>query len=210
MTAPTKAAMKQLLDERMIAGSASNRLPQAMFFLQLNLSGVIILLSLMFYANALGESFVRGLWVRVCVCVSPFSVVWYRRSYVLWFKVWTLCMRSGVEVVCVWRCLCVALFFKHSENISIPLSPACAALIISCMHQGFLFTEITQLKSYADAWSEKELVLTSACLHQFAQFNFNLILKLHLFAWSQWHEPTFVFTWIPLDHKTSNNFSFSS
>lgn len=57
---PTKAAMKQLLDERMIGGSASNRLPQAMFFLQLNLSGVIILLSLMFYANALGKSFVVG------------------------------------------------------------------------------------------------------------------------------------------------------
>lgn len=63
MTVPTKAAMKQLLDERMIAASASNRLPLAMFFLQLNLSGVIILLSLMFYANALGESFVRGLVV---------------------------------------------------------------------------------------------------------------------------------------------------
>lgn len=68
MTAPTKAAMKQLLDERMIAGSASNRLPQAMFFLQLNLSGVIILLSLMFYANAHGESFVRRLRVCACVC----------------------------------------------------------------------------------------------------------------------------------------------
>lgn len=67
MTVPTKAAMKQLLDERMIAASASNRLPLAMFFLQLNLSGVIILLSLMFYANALGESFVRGLVVFVCV-----------------------------------------------------------------------------------------------------------------------------------------------
>lgn len=65
MTVPTKAAMKQLLDERMIAGSASNWLPPAMFFLQLNLSGVIILLSLMFYANALGESFVRGLVVVV-------------------------------------------------------------------------------------------------------------------------------------------------
>ncbi|KAK2891924.1 hypothetical protein Q8A73_017589 [Channa argus] len=37
MTVPTKAVMKQLLDERMIAGSASNRLPPAMFFLQLNL-----------------------------------------------------------------------------------------------------------------------------------------------------------------------------
>lgn len=78
---PTKAAMKQLLDERMIAASASNRLPLAMFFLQLNLSGVIILLSLMFYANALGESFVRGLVVvfflfffpSVCdVCVGMY------------------------------------------------------------------------------------------------------------------------------------------
>lgn len=65
----TKAAMKQLLDERMNAGSASNWLPPAMFFLQLNLSGVIILLSLMFYANALGESFVRGLVVVFFVCV---------------------------------------------------------------------------------------------------------------------------------------------
>lgn len=81
MTVPTKAAMKQLLDERMIAASASNRLPLAMFFLQLNLSGVIILLSLMFYANALGESFVRGLVVvffffffpSVCdVCVGMY------------------------------------------------------------------------------------------------------------------------------------------
>lgn len=71
MTVPTKAAMKQLLDERMIAGSASNRLPPAMFFLQLNLSGVIILLSLMFYANAPWESFVRGVvvvfWFLCCV-----------------------------------------------------------------------------------------------------------------------------------------------
>lgn len=65
MTVSTKAAMKQLLDERMIAGSASKGLPPAMFFLQLNLSGVIILLSLMFYANALGESFVRGLVVFI-------------------------------------------------------------------------------------------------------------------------------------------------
>lgn len=63
MTVPTKAAMKQLLDERMIVGSASNWLPPAMFFPQLNLSGVIILLSLMFYANELGESFVTGLLV---------------------------------------------------------------------------------------------------------------------------------------------------
>lgn len=72
MTVPTKAAMKQLLDERMIAGSASNWLPPAMFFLRLNLSGVIILLSLMFYANALGESFVRGLvvvsFLFLCAC----------------------------------------------------------------------------------------------------------------------------------------------
>lgn len=73
MTVPTKAAMKQLLDERMIAGSASNRLPLAMFFLQLNLSGVIILLSLMFYANALGESFVRS---GGCFFFSFSSVVW--------------------------------------------------------------------------------------------------------------------------------------
>lgn len=64
---PTKAAMKQLLDERMIGGSASNWLPQAMFFLQLNLSGVIILLSLMFYANALGESFVMGVFFLLLV-----------------------------------------------------------------------------------------------------------------------------------------------
>lgn len=71
MTVPTKAAMKQLLDERMIAASASNRLPLAMFFLQLNLSGVIILLSLMFYANALGESFVRGLVVFFVLFFFP-------------------------------------------------------------------------------------------------------------------------------------------
>lgn len=34
--------------------------------------------------------------------------------------------------------VCVVLFLKHSENICIPLNPACVALIISCMHQGFL------------------------------------------------------------------------
>ena len=60
MTVSTKAVVKRLLDERMIAGSASNRLPLAVFSLQLNLSGVIILFGLMFYANALGVSFVRG------------------------------------------------------------------------------------------------------------------------------------------------------
>lgn len=79
MTVPTKAAMKQLLDERMIAGSASNWLPPAMFFLQLNLSGVIILLSLMFYANALGESFVRGL---VCWFFSSFFLLFSCVMYV--------------------------------------------------------------------------------------------------------------------------------
>lgn len=68
MTVPTKAAMKQLLDERMIGGSASNQLPQAMFFLQLNLSGVIILLSLMFMQMHLGRVLSRG-WGSPCFSV---------------------------------------------------------------------------------------------------------------------------------------------
>lgn len=89
MTVPTKAAMKQLLDERMIAGSASNRLPLAMFFLQLNLSGVIILLSLMFYANALGESFVRGVVV------------------VFWFLCCVMYVWVCIVVKCVGLCVCV-------------------------------------------------------------------------------------------------------
>lgn len=93
MTVPTKAAMKQLLDERMIAGSASNRLPPAMFFLQLNLSGVIILLSLMFYANALGESFVRGL-VVVFFCSSVCDV---------WVCIVVKCV---YDIVCVCVCEC--------------------------------------------------------------------------------------------------------
>lgn len=54
----------------------------------------------------------------------------------------SVCVRmgSGAEVVRICRrvCVCVVLFFKHSENICIPLNPACVALIISCMHQGFL------------------------------------------------------------------------
>lgn len=83
MTVPTKAAMKQLLDERMIAGSASNWLPPAMFFLQLNLSGVIILLSLMFYANALGESFVRGAGCFFLFFLLLFSCVMYVWVYSL-------------------------------------------------------------------------------------------------------------------------------
>lgn len=172
MTVPTKAAMKQLLDERMIGGSASNRLPQAMFFLQLNLSGVIILLSLMFYANALGESFVMG----VCFFSSScFSVVWCMCGYALWLKVSVMLhvfvrvrMGRGAELVCVWQCLCVVLFFKHSENISIPLSPACVALIISCMHQGFSLMEITRLKSHHAALKRRESVLARACLLWFA------------------------------------------
>lgn len=110
MTVPTKAAMKQLLDERMIAGSASNRLPLAMFFLQLNLSGVIILLSLMFYANALGESFVRGL---VVVFFSFPLLCDVRARVQVWFKgVWCCACVCEVEVVRVRRCMRVVLFLS--------------------------------------------------------------------------------------------------
>lgn len=54
MTARSNRLAEQSLDEEMIVRSASNRLPPVMFSLQLNLSGVIILFGLMFYANALG------------------------------------------------------------------------------------------------------------------------------------------------------------
>lgn len=155
MTVPTKAAMKQLLDERMIAGSASNWLPPAMFFLQLNLSGVIILLSLMFYANALGESFVRGLVVGFFFFFFLlFSCVRYVWVHSLVKLGWVRGSVGGVgggmafgsyvhACVCVCASVCVCLwvfsfFFKHYENICILLSPACVVLIISCMHRGFL------------------------------------------------------------------------
>lgn len=162
MTVPTKAAMKQLLDERMIAGSASNWLPPAMFFLQLNLSGVIILLSLMFYANALGESFVRGLVVVFCS-----SLVWCMCGYVLWLNVCTV-LGGSIWQWCV--CMCVVLFFKHSENICIPLNPACVALIISCMHQGFLSWRSHGSSHITRCLKRRELVLTRACLLQPALF----------------------------------------
>ena len=168
MTVPTKAAVKQLFDERMIAGSASNWLPPAMFFLQLSLSGVIILLSLMFYANALGESFVRGL-VVVFFC-SRVCDVWVRLVVkCVWCCVFVcvcVCVCEGAgEGSPFGGCACVQYcFYKHSENICIPLNPACVALIISCMHQGFSLMEITRLKSYHMLPGEEGAgALTGAC-----------------------------------------------
>lgn len=144
MTVPTKAAMKQLLDERMIAGSSSNWLPPAMFFLQLNLSGVIILLSLMFYANALGESFVRGLVVVFFLFFSCSSVVWCTCGYILWLNVYGVpCVRGSNGGGVAFGCVCV-----FTENICILLNPACVALIISSMHRFFSLMEITRLKSH--------------------------------------------------------------
>lgn len=129
-----------------MAERASSWLPPATFFLQLNLSGVIILLSLMFYANALGESFVRGLlvcFVFLC-CVTRVWVTHCGLARALRARV---CLLGRA---CVWQrrvCVCVHLgtcarycfffFFKQPENICIPLNPACVALIISCIHQGF-------------------------------------------------------------------------
>lgn len=99
--------MKQLLDERMNAGSASNWLPPAMFFLQLNLSGVIILLSLMFYANALGESFVRGL-VVVFLCVFLCCVMY------VWVRIVVECVH---DALCV--CVCVRVIWVGVGGFSI-------------------------------------------------------------------------------------------
>ena len=68
-------------------------------------------------------------------------------------------------------CVCVVLFFKHSENICIPLNPACVALIISCMHQGFSLAEITRLKSHHTPPEEEgERCSLEPCLLQSALF----------------------------------------
>lgn len=68
-------------------------------------------------------------------------------------------------------CVCVVLFFKHSENICIPLNPACVALIISCMHQGFSRAEITRLKSHHTPPEEEgERCSLEPCLLQSALF----------------------------------------
>lgn len=59
-----KPVTERSLAEGSVARSAGNRLPLALFFLRLFLSGVIILLCLMFYANGLGLGWVGwGLWV---------------------------------------------------------------------------------------------------------------------------------------------------
>lgn len=67
MTARSNRLAEQSLDEEMIVRSASNRLPPVMFSLQLNLSGVIILFGLMFYANALGLEWMLSSMHSVCV-----------------------------------------------------------------------------------------------------------------------------------------------
>lgn len=129
MTESTKAAVKQLLDERMISWSASNRLSLALFSLQLNLSGVIILFGLMFNANALRESLVRGLFfVVVCVCIWERGFVWCWGVYVCVYACSCicacthLCVRVCVRVcknvcVCVLVCVCVVYCFLSTLKI---------------------------------------------------------------------------------------------
>lgn len=74
-------------------------------------------------------------------------------GYTVWFSV-REAAGEGLYLAAASLCLCAhlhtraLLFFKQSENICIPLNPACVALIISCMHQGFSHKEITRLKSH--------------------------------------------------------------
>lgn len=83
-------------------------------------------------------------------------------GYVLWLNVCSVCVCEGVGerrggwrrlafgsgvCVCERACACVRYcFLSRSENICIPLNPACVALIISCMHQGFSLVEITRAR----------------------------------------------------------------
>ena len=107
-------------------------------------------------------------WVRIvvervhdalCVCVS---------ERVIWVGGW---VGGGLVFGGVAVCVCVVLFFKHSENICIPLNPACVALIISCMHQGFSRVEITRLKSHHTPPEEEgERCSLEPCLLQPAPF----------------------------------------
>lgn len=60
-----KPVTERSLAEESVARSAGNRLPLALFFLRLFLSGVIILLCLMFYANALGLGWLGLVGVRL-------------------------------------------------------------------------------------------------------------------------------------------------
>lgn len=165
MTVPTKAAMKQLLDERMIAGSASNWLPPAMFFLQLNLSGVIILLSLMFYANALGESFVRGLVVVFCS-----SVVWCMCGYVLWLNVCTVLGGS------IWHwCVCVCVWYCFLSTLKIfaflwtlPVLPWLFPVCIRVFSHGDHTAQVTSHAAWrGGSWCSLELAFSS--LHSFSR-----------------------------------------
>lgn len=59
--------------------------------------------------------------VHTCVCVCVFVCA-------------SMCVCVSLYV-----CVCGVLFFKHSENICIPLNVAGVALISSCKHQGFLW-----------------------------------------------------------------------
>jgi hypothetical protein len=92
--------------------------------------------------------------VVVCVCVCVFEkedlcdvggsmcVCMHVRVYVRVHTCACVCVCSCVQAcvcVCVLACVCGVLFFKHSENICIPLNVAGAALISSCKHQGFLW-----------------------------------------------------------------------
>lgn len=125
----------------MIAGSASNWLPPAMFFLQLNLSGVIILLSLMFYVNALGESLVgwgggHGWGGGSCCVFSPLCVMC---GHVLWF----LCA-TDAKVRRRGFTWCVVCFLSTRRIFAFLWTPACVTLIISWMHLGLRLMEITR------------------------------------------------------------------
>lgn len=81
------------------------------------------------------------LWLNVCsVCVCVCVRVLGRDGGRGAASIWQWCVRA---YACVYYC-----FLSRSENICIPLNPACVALIISCMHQGFLSWRSHKLASH--------------------------------------------------------------
>lgn len=70
------------------------------------------------------------------------SLVWCTCGYIVWLNwgEWGVCLVVGWHLAHMFMCVCACVYFsfKHYENICILLSPACVALIISCMHQGSL------------------------------------------------------------------------